>query len=410
MQEYRKGMPAGPVQAIGPAEGTGTKTIFKPDLTIMETGDFQFETLAQRFREMAYLNRGLTIKLVDERAGREAEATFYFDGGLKSFVRHLNKNRTVRDGAAASTSSAKWTSTLIEMALQYNDGYSETLFSFANGINTVDGGSHVTGFRAALTRTLNEYGRKTNLLKDADTNLTGDDVREGLTAAISVKLPEAQFEGQTKGKLNNAEVRTQVENAVAEALAKYLEETPAEAKRIIEKCLNCRARARCRAQGPRSGAPQRRARLHPSRQAGRLLGARSPQRCELYLVEGDSAGGSAKQGRDRHFQAILPLRGKILNVERARLDRMLASEEIKNIITALGTGIGESFTTSSKLRYGRMILMTDADVDGSAHPHAAADVLLPPHAAADHERAPLHRAAAALSHSGRQEAPLRLQR
>ncbi|MBF6589084.1 MAG: DNA topoisomerase (ATP-hydrolyzing) subunit B [Ktedonobacterales bacterium] len=362
MQEFRKGLPVAPARVVGVASGTGTKTTFQPDRSIMETGDFHFETLAQRFREMAYLNRGLTIKVIDERLGQEQDCTFYFDGGLKSFVRHLNKNRNVVMARPVHI-ERQMDRTLVEVALQYNDLYSETVFSFANGINTVDGGSHVTGFRSALTRTLNEYGRKAGQLKDADPNLTGDDVREGLTAAISVKLPEAQFEGQTKGKLNNAEVRTQVENAVAEALAKYLEETPSEARRIIEKCLNS---ARARDAARRARELVRRKDALDTTLPGKLADCseRVPQRCEVYLVEGDSAGGSAKQGRDRHFQAILPLRGKILNVERARLDRMLASEEIKNIITALGTGIGESFTPE-KLRYWRIILMTDADVDGS---------------------------------------------
>jgi DNA gyrase subunit B len=362
MQEYQRGIPVAPVRVIGIGDGTGTKTTFKPDLSIMETDDFQFDTLAQRFREMAYLNRGLTIKLVDEREGREQEVTFYFDGGLKSFVRHLNKNRNVVMARPMHV-ERKVDRTLIEVALQYNDGYSETVFSFANGVNTVDGGSHVTGFRSALTRTLNEYGRKTGQLKESDSNLTGDDVREGLTAAISVKLPEAQFEGQTKGKLNNAEVRTQVENVVSEELARYLEETPGEGKRIIEKCLNS-ARARDAARKARDLV--RRKDVLDSTLPGKLADCseRRADRCELYLVEGDSAGGSAKQGRDRHFQAILPLRGKILNVERARLDRILSSEEIKNIITALGTGIGDTIDYS-KLRYGRVILMSDADVDGS---------------------------------------------
>ena len=362
MQEYRRGKPLAAVRVIGPAVGNGTRTTFKPDLTIMETADFQFDTLAQRFREMAYLNRGLTIKLIDERLDREQETTFYFDGGLKSFVRHLNKNRNVVMAKPVHV-ERKVDKSLIEVALQYNDGYSETLFSFANGINTVDGGSHVTGFRAALTRTLNEYGRKTGQIKEADANLTGDDVREGLTAAISVKLPEAQFEGQTKGKLNNAEVRTQVENVVSDELARYLEETPSEGRRIIEKCLNS-ARARDAARKARELV--RRKDALDSTLPGKLADCseRRADRCELYLVEGDSAGGSAKQGRDRHFQAILPLRGKILNVERARLDRMLSSEEIKNIITALGTGIGDTFDYA-RLRYGRIILMSDADVDGS---------------------------------------------
>jgi DNA gyrase subunit B len=362
VQEYRRGVPLAPVRVVGRAEGRGTRTIFKPDLTIMETGDFQFETLQQRFREMAYLNRGLTIKLVDEREGHEQETTFYFDGGLKSFVRHLNATRTVVMAKPVHVEK-KVEKTMVEVALQYNDGYSETLFSFANGINTVDGGSHVTGFRAALTRTLNEYGRKTGQLKEADPNLTGDDVREGLTAAISVKLPNAQFEGQTKGKLNNAEVRTQVENVVSEVLAKYLDETPAEGKRLVDKCINS-ARARDAARKARELV--RRKDALDSTLPGKLADCseRRADRCELYLVEGDSAGGSAKQGRDRHFQAILPLRGKILNVERSRLDRMLASETIKDIITALGTGIGETMTYD-KLRYGRIIIMADADHDGN---------------------------------------------
>ena len=349
-QEYRLGKPLDSVKVVGSAVGTGTRTKFLPDLSIMETGDFQFETLSQRFREMAYLNRGLTIKLVDEREGREQERSFYFDGGLKSFVRHLNKTRNVVMMRPMHVEK-KVDKTIVEVAIQYNDSYGETLFSFANGINTIDGGSHVTGFRSALTRTLNEYGRKSGYLKEADANLTGDDVREGLTAAISVKLPEAQFEGQTKGKLNNAEVRTQVETVVTEALLKYLEETPSEGKRIIEKCVNS-ARARDAARKARDLV--RRKDSLDSTLPGKLADCseRRPDRCELYLVEGDSAGGSAKQGRDRHFQAILPLRGKILNVERARLDRMLASESVKDIITALGTGIGETIAYD-KLRYGQ---------------------------------------------------------
>ena len=357
VQEYRRGVPVAPVKPTGAATGTGTRVTFLPDLTIMETGDFQFDALAERLREMGYLNREVTLKIVDERPDREQEATFYFDGGLRSFVRHLNKNRNVLMARPAYV-ERKVDKTLIEIALQYNDNYSETVYSFANGVNTVDGGSHVTGFRAALTRTLNEYGRKANLLKDADANLSGDDVREGLTAAISVKLPEAQFEGQTKGKLNNAEVRTQTEMVVSEMLAQYLEETPSEAKRIIEKCLNA---ARARDAARRARELVRRKDALDSTLPGKLADCseRSPQRSELYLVEGDSAGGSAKQGRDRHFQAILPLRGKILNVERARLDRMLTSEEIKNIITALGTGIGDTFNPE-KLRYWRLILMSVA--------------------------------------------------
>ena len=288
-QEYHFGKPVDSVKVVGSAVGTGVRTKFLPDLSIMETSDFQFDTLAQRFREMAYLNRGLTIKLVDEREGREQEYSFYFDGGLKSFVRHLNQNKNVIMARPVHLEK-KVDKTIVEVAIQYNDSYNETLFSFANGINTVDGGSHVTGFRAALTRTLNEYGRKSGHLKEADANLTGDDVREGLTAAISVKLPEAQFEGQTKGKLNNADVRTQVENVVTEALLKYLEETPAEGKRIIEKCVNA-ARAKDAARKARELV--RRKDSLDSTLPGKLADCseRRPDRCELYLVEGDSAGG-----------------------------------------------------------------------------------------------------------------------
>ncbi len=552
VQEYRRGKPIAPARESGAAHGHGTKTTFQPDLSIMETGDFQFDTLAQRIREMAYLNRGLTLSLIDLRPGRENEATFYFDGGLKSFVRHLNKNRNTLMAKPVHI-ERQADKTYVEVALQYNDGYSEAVFSFANGVNTVDGGSHVTGFRTALTRTLNEYGRKSGQMKEADANLTGEDVREGLVAAISVKLPNAQFEGQTKGKLNNAEVTNQVATVVSEALAKYLEETPTEAKRIIEKCLNS-ARARDAARKARELV--RRKDALDTTLPGKLADCseKNAQRCEVYLVEGDSAGGcfsgdaeialadgrtlsfeelvaeqaqgkehfcytirndgtiglerilnarmtktnvqivrvtldsgesivctpdhrfmlrdgsykpaadltsadslmplyrklsdkqepgitidgyemvwdprsdswlfthvlaagaregvratareavahynhrivsveplderidvydievpgthnfalasgvfvhnSAKQGRDRHFQAILPLRGKILNVERTRLDKMLSSEQITNIITALGTGIGETFTPE-KLRYWRIILMTDADHDGN---------------------------------------------
>ena len=512
-QEYSKGVPTGPMKIVGKSVGTGTITIFRPDLTIMETGDFQFDVLAQRFREMAYLNRGLTIFMKDERD--DNEVTYYFEGGLRSFVSHLNKNRNVVQQKPLHV-ERKTDKTIVEVALQYNDSFSETLFSFANGINTVDGGSHVTGFRTALTRTLNEYGRKANILKENESNLTGDDVREGLTAVISVKLPEAQFEGQTKGKLNNAEVRNQVDQVLGEALAQFLEENPAEGKRILEKSLNA---ARAREAARKARELVRRKDALDSALPGKLADCsdRRPERCELYLVEGDSAGGcfagdtlialadgrnisfvdlvaeqaegkehfaytirddgkiglqriinarrtkqnaavvrvtldnsetlvctsdhlfmlrdgsykaasaltpddslmplyhreslqvateaiafanhrivsieqlsqpidvydievpythnfalasgvfvhnGAKQGRDRHFQAILPLRGKILNVERARLDKMLANEEIRNLITAMGIGFGDKIEIE-KLRYGRIVIMTDADVDGA---------------------------------------------
>ncbi|HKD75973.1 MAG TPA: ATP-binding protein, partial [Ktedonobacterales bacterium] len=347
-QEYSKGIPLGPVKVVGTSEGTGTITVFRPDLTIMETGDFQFDMLAQHFREMAYLNRGVTIYLKDERDGNEV--TYYFEGGLRSFIHHLNKNRNVVQQQPLYV-ERKVDKTLIEISLQYNDSFSETLYAFANGVNTVDGGTHVTGFRTALTRTLNEYGRKVNILKENDANLSGDDMREGLTAVISVRLPEAQFESQKKVKLNNAEVRNQVDQVLGEALTQFLEENPAEGKRILEKCLNA---ARAREAARKARELVRRKDALDTTLPGKLADCseRRPERCELYIVEGDSAGGSAKQGRDRHFQAILPLRGKILNVERARLDKMLVSEQIRNLITALGAGVGDQLQME-KLRYGR---------------------------------------------------------
>jgi DNA gyrase subunit B len=365
MQEYRQGKPVKPVRVIGEAEGHGTRTTFLPDLTVMETRDFNFDLMAQLFREMAYINRGLTICIRDERPGptQLREQTYYFEGGLMSFVRHLNKSRQCVMARPLHVEKTM-DHTYVEIALQYNDGYNETLFSFANGINTVDGGTHLTGFRSALTRTLNEYGRKANLLKENESNLAQDDVREGLTAVISVKLPNPQFESQTKNKLNNAEVRTHVERLLSESLAKYLEENPSEGRKIIDKCLTA-SRAREAARKAKELIRQPKGILDTTL-PGKLADCseRRSERCELFLVEGDSAGGSAKQARDRHFQAILPLRGKILNVERARLDKMLGNEEIKNMVTALGTGIGDMFTME-RIRYGRVLLMTDADVDGS---------------------------------------------
>src|SRR5947209_2668997 len=359
-QRYERGIPVTGLQIVEPAEGTGTITSFLADLTVMETRDFNFDILAQRFREMAYLNRGMTITLRDERSDREA--TFYFEGGLVSFVRYLNKNRGRLQARPVSTERVI-DNVKVELAVQYNDSWTTTEFSFANGINTADGGMHITGFRSALTRSLNDYARKANLLKEKDSNLTGDDVRQGLTAVVSVKLPNPQFEAQTKAKLNNAEVRPIVEVVTAEMLTQYLEETPSEAKVIIEKCLTS-ARAREAARAVRD-LIQRKNALDTTL-PGKLADCseKHSERCELYLVEGDSAGGSAKQGRDRHFQAILPLRGKILNVERARLDKMLENQEIKNIITAIGVGFGEQFNMA-KLRYGRIVIMCDADVDGA---------------------------------------------
>ncbi|MGI5836046.1 MAG: DNA topoisomerase (ATP-hydrolyzing) subunit B [Chloroflexota bacterium] len=360
-QEYIRGVPQGPVQKVGPTEGHGTRQTFLADTTIFDSLDYNFDILAQRFREMAYLTKGLRIKFVDERSDKEV--SFYFEGGVVSFVRHLNKNRTALHAKPIYVEK-QVNGTSVEVAIQYNDGFAESVFSFANNINTVDGGTHLTGFRAALTRTLNDYARKANLVKESDGAFSGEDVREGLTAIISVKLAEPQFEGQTKAKLGNAEVRNQVESALAEGLQIFLDENPTEARRIIEKCLTA-SRAREAARKARDLVIRKGA-LEGMTLPGKLADCseKDPAKSELYIVEGDSAGGSAKQGRDRRFQAILPLRGKILNVERAREDRMLASEEIRAIITALGTGIGEKFTLD-KLRYHRVILMSDADVDGS---------------------------------------------
>jgi DNA gyrase subunit B len=361
-QEYVRGKPKSGVVKVGP-QGTrrGTTTRFKPDSEMFETVDFSFETIVQRLRESAYLTKGVWITLIDERSDRER--SFYFEGGLISFVRHLNRNKEAlhvrpiyverRDG-----------STTIEAALQYNDSYTETLLAFANNINTVDGGTHVTGFRRALTRSLNDWARRAGALKDSDGNLSGDDVREGLTAVISVKLTDPQFEGQTKAKLGNAEVSGQVETAVADALSQYLDENPGDGRRIIEKCLTS-ARAREAARKARDLVIRKGA-LEGLSLPGKLADCqeRDPARSELYIVEGDSAGGSAKQGRDRRFQAILPLRGKLLNVEKARLDKILSSENVRPLIIALGAGIGDGFDIT-KLRYHRIIIMTDADVDGA---------------------------------------------
>jgi DNA gyrase subunit B len=510
-QRYERGIPTTKLVDAGPAEGTGTSTTFMADLSVMETRDYSFDVLQQRFREMAYLNRGLAICIRDERTDREA--TFYFEGGLVSFVRYLNKNRVTLQSRPVSI-VREMEHVKVELAVQYNDSWTATEFSFANGINTVDGGMHITGFRSALTRTLNDYARKANLLKEKDGNLTGDDVRQGLTAVVSVKIPNPQFEAQTKSKLNNAEVRPIVEAIAAEMLTRYLEETPSEAKAIIEKCM-LSARAREAARAARDLVQRKN--VLDTTLPGKLADCseRRSDRCELYLVEGDSAGGcfsgdtlvaladgrvlsfenlvkeqaegkehfgytirkdgtiglerlinarmtkaqakvirltldngeiivctpdhqfmlrdgsykaaeqlttsdslmpfyresaltiepaltynhkvvsiepleqtvdvydvevpgthnfalasgvfvhnSAKQGRDRHFQAILPLRGKILNVERVGLDRVLKSEEVKNIITAIGVGIDEHFNMA-KLRYGRIVIMCDADVDGA---------------------------------------------
>jgi DNA gyrase subunit B len=362
MQEYKRGKPLAPVKKIGP-QGTrrGTTTSFRADPEMFETTEYSFELISERLRESAYLTKGVWITLVDERLDRER--SFYFEGGLQSFVRHMNRNKEVLHTRPIYVERREGT-TAVEVALQYNDSYTENVLAFANNINTVDGGTHVTGFRAALTSSLNDWARRSGVLKDNDGNLSGDDVREGLTAVISVKLTDPQFEGQTKAKLGNAEVKGQVQTAVADSLGQYLDENPADGRRIIEKCLTA-ARAREAARKARDLVIRKGA-LDGMSLPGKLADCqeRDPARSELYIVEGDSAGGSAKQGRDRRFQAVLPLRGKLLNVEKARLDKILSSENVRPLIIALGAGIGESFD-ASKLRYHRIIIMTDADVDGA---------------------------------------------
>jgi DNA gyrase subunit B len=364
-QRYHRGHPQEDVKVIGPAPSgeSGTRTTFMPDRTIFEEVDFRFETLEQRFREMAFLNRGLTIEFADERTDNGARfITFYFEGGVRSFVRYLNKNREVLHDPVYVEKEID--GNMVEAAIQYNDGYNESVFAFANTINTPDGGTHLTGMRAALTRTINDWARRQNLLKDSDASFTGDDTREGLTAIISVKLPDPQFESQTKVKLLNNEIRTQVESAVNEFFMEWLERNPREGRKIVEKCITS-SRARDAARKARDLVIRKSA-LESLTLPGKLADCseRDPAKCELYIVEGDSAGGSAKQGRDRRFQAILPLRGKILNVEKARLDKSLANREIQALVQALGSGIGDA-TDLSNLRYHRVLIMTDADVDGS---------------------------------------------
>jgi DNA gyrase subunit B len=361
-QNYKRGIPQGSIQTIGKAKDeTGTKQTFKFDKQIFtEDIDYRFDTLVQRFREMAFVTRGVMIRFVDERNDREM--TFYFEGGLTSFVRYLNRNRENLHPVVHVEKDIEAIG--IEAAIQYTDAYTESVYSFANTINTIDGGTHLTGLRSSLTRVINDYARKNGLLKDADPNFSGDDTREGLTAIVSVKHPEPQFESQTKVKLMNPEVQTYVTQVVGEAFSTFLDENPQAAKAIIAKCLTS-ARARDAARKARDLVIRKSA-LESLTLPGKLADCseRDSSKTELYIVEGDSAGGSAKQGRDRHFQAILPLRGKIMNTERARLDKILSSNEIKALISALGTGIGDSFDLEG-LRYGRVIIMTDADVDGS---------------------------------------------
>lgn len=362
-QRYERGYPTGPVEVIGKAtdQETGTRTTFKYDPEIFKGElDFRFETLVQRFREMAFVTRGVTIYLLDERTNREM--TFYFEGGIMSFVRYLNRNRNVLHPVVHIEKEVEGIT--VAAAIQFTDAYSESVYAFANTINTMDGGTHLTGLRSAVTRTINDYARRSGLLKDAEANFSGDDTREGLTAIVSIKHPDPQFESQTKVKLMNPEVQTIAQQVVGEAFSTFLEENPSAGKSIVQKCLTS-ARARDAARKARDLVIRKSA-LESLTLPGKLADCseRDPQKTELYIVEGDSAGGSAKQGRDRHFQAILPLRGKILNTERARLDKILANNEVKALISALGVGIGDNFDING-LRYGRVIIMTDADVDGS---------------------------------------------
>ena len=358
---FERGNTARPLKIIGDTEDTGTKVTFKPDEEIFEELVYNFDTLKQRLRELAFLNKGITITLKDERT--DTEKVFFYEGGIRSFVEHLNKNKTALHEVPIYVAGAKET-TMVEIALQYNESYVENIFSFVNNINTQEGGTHLSGFKIALTRTVNDYARKFNMLKENDENLSGEDVREGLTAVISIKLEEPQFEGQTKTKLGNSEVRGIVDSIVSDRLGEFFEENPAVTRKIIEKSVMS-ARARDAARKARELTRRKNA-LEISALPGKLADCsmKDPMQTEIYLVEGDSAGGSAKQGRDRRFQAILPLRGKILNVEKARLDKILNNQEIRVMITAFGNGIAEDFDLE-KSRYGKIIIMTDADVDGA---------------------------------------------
>jgi DNA gyrase subunit B len=368
-QEYERGVPKAPLQRTGKAgRKTGTRITFKPDATIMEVVDFNYDTLSQRLRELAFLNRGLTITLADERVDPVKSHEFHYKGGIVEFIQHLNRGKTVLHdrpiGFDGERELPNGGTLAMEVALQYNDGYSENIFAFANNINTVDGGTHLSGFRSALTRTINFYGQKDGLFKDVKENLTGDDVREGLTAVVSVKLPQPQFEGQTKGKLNS-DIQGHVVQFVNDRLSEYFDKNPSVMRKIVGKAIDA-ARAREAARKARD-LTRRKGALDSGGLPGKLADCqeRDPARCELFLVEGESAGGTAKSGRDRRYQAILPLRGKILNVEKARYDKMLSHEEIRAMITAIGTGIGKEDFDAARLRYGKIIIMTDADVDGS---------------------------------------------
>jgi DNA gyrase subunit B len=359
-QDYKRGKIVQDLRIIGDSDETGTKTYFKPDSEIFEETIFDFEILAQRLRELAFLNKGIYIKLIDKRITKEE--IFHYDGGIKSFVSYLNRNKVALHEEPMYIEGIK-DNISVEIALQYNDGYTENIFSFANNIDTVEGGTHLVGFKTALTRVFNDYAKRFGYIKENDKNFTGEDVREGLTSVISIKIEEPQFEGQTKTKLGNSEVRGIVDSFVGENIAIFLEENPNIGKIIIDKALMA---ARARDAAKKARELTRKSVLERSALPGKLAdcSSKDPKECEIYIVEGDSAGGSAKQGRNRRFQAILPLRGKILNVEKQRLDRILNSDSIRNMITAFGGGIGKDFDVE-KLRYNRIILMTDADVDGA---------------------------------------------
>jgi len=363
-QEYKRGKTVTPLEVIGESKSTGSKTTFWPDAEIFETVEFDYDTLQHRFREMAFLNKGIKISITDERVTPKKKEVFHYEGGLKEYVHYINQNKEVLHKDVIYFDVENKNSMEVEVALQYTDRYNEFILSYANNINTTDGGTHMAGLKSALTRAINDYAKKSKILKDSDPALSGEDIREGITAIVSVKLAQPQFEGQTKAKLGNSDVRGFVETATNDNLTAYLEEHPQEAKIIIEKCIIA-SRAREAARKARDLTKRKNA-LDSTSLPGKLADCseKDPALSEIFLVEGDSAGGSAKQGRDRSRQAVLPLRGKILNVEKARLDKILNSEEIKNMITAFGCGVGDNFD-ASKLRYHKIIIMTDADVDGA---------------------------------------------
>jgi len=362
-QTYSRGKTTSKLEVVGESKRTGSKTVFKPDPEVFEELAFDFDTLEHRLREMAFLNKGVKIKLSDEREGKRRKEEFFYEGGIKQFIEHQNANKDAIHNTIIYFEAKRGEDAEVEIAMQYTDRYNETILTYANTINTVDGGTHLIGFKSSLTRVFNDYARKQGQLKDKDEPLTGEDVREGLTAIVSVKLSSPQFEGQTKAKLGNSDVRGFVETSTNENLMAFLEENPAQAKKICEKIINA-ARVRIAARKTRDAT--RKGLMDGSNLPGKLADCseKNPELSEIFLVEGDSAGGSAKMGRDRKRQAILPLRGKILNVEKARFDKMLSSEEIKNMITAFGCGIDDEFNEDS-LRYHKIIIMTDADVDGA---------------------------------------------